>query len=126
MSYSYEFNQGRRQGMIENWKELWQIRAPPKTKHLIWRICRDCLPTRMQLRQHHVQCPATCELCSGAVEDTWHVLFECEESKNCWMAAGLQTVIAARLQEYDNARDVIFYICSKESKEIAGRIAMMI
>jgi hypothetical protein len=38
----------------------------------------------------------------------------------------VQTVIAAWLQEYDNPRDVIFDICSKESKEIAGRIAMMI
>jgi hypothetical protein len=78
------------------------------------------LPTKMQLRQHHVHCPATRDLCSGAVEDTWHVLFDCEGTKNCWMAAGLQTVIAARLQEYDNARDVIFYICHRESKEIAG------
>jgi hypothetical protein len=53
-------------------------------------------------------------------KETWHVLFDCEGTKNCWMAAGLQTVIAARLQEYDNARDVIFYICHRESKEIAG------
>jgi hypothetical protein len=66
----------------------------------------------MQLRQHHVHCPATRELCSGAVEDTWHVLFDCEGTKNCWMAAGLQTVIAAQLQEYDNTRDVIFDICN--------------
>jgi hypothetical protein len=24
-----------------DWRSLWQIRAPPKVKHLLWRICRD-------------------------------------------------------------------------------------
>ncbi|GAU27412.1 hypothetical protein TSUD_356480 [Trifolium subterraneum] len=38
-----------------SWKCLWQIRAPPKVKHLLWRICRDCLPTRVQLRRHYVK-----------------------------------------------------------------------
>ncbi|MCH94606.1 ribonuclease H protein, partial [Trifolium medium] len=121
-----EKEEGRRRGLTGSWKELWQIQAPPKTKHLIWRICRDCLPTRTQLRQHHVSCPAACELCSRYEEDTWHVLFECEESKNCWLAAGLQHIIAARLQAFNSVRDVIFDICSSESKEIAGRMAMMI
>ncbi|XP_058733327.1 uncharacterized protein LOC131604930 [Vicia villosa] len=29
-----------------DWCSLWNIKAPPRVKHLIWRICRDCLPTR--------------------------------------------------------------------------------
>ncbi|PNX79373.1 pentatricopeptide repeat-containing protein [Trifolium pratense] len=78
---------GRRRGIEGSWKCLWQIRAPPKAKHILWRICRDCLPTRAQLRQHYVQCPAACELCNGENEDTWHVLFDCEMISNCWTAA---------------------------------------
>ncbi|XP_058774671.1 uncharacterized protein LOC131648950 [Vicia villosa] len=39
------------------WSNVWGIKAPPRVKHLIWRICHDCLPTRSRLRQHHVQCP---------------------------------------------------------------------
>jgi hypothetical protein len=30
------------------WKWLWKIHAPPKTKHLLWRICKGCLPTRIR------------------------------------------------------------------------------
>jgi hypothetical protein len=29
-----------------DWKWLWKAQAPPKAKHLIWRICKECLPTR--------------------------------------------------------------------------------
>ncbi|GAU25083.1 hypothetical protein TSUD_257770 [Trifolium subterraneum] len=38
-----------------HWSSLWKIRAPPKTKHLLWRISRDCLPTRLRLRQHYAK-----------------------------------------------------------------------
>ncbi|MCI17481.1 polynucleotidyl transferase ribonuclease H fold, partial [Trifolium medium] len=51
----HEKEEGRRRGIIGSWKSLWQIRAPTKAKHILWRICRDCLPTRTQLCQHHVQ-----------------------------------------------------------------------
>jgi hypothetical protein len=63
------------------WSSLWKIRALPKTKHLLWRICRDCLPTRVTFRQHYVHCPSICQLCEDEVEDDWHVMFGCEESK---------------------------------------------
>ncbi|CAJ2659660.1 unnamed protein product [Trifolium pratense] len=116
----------KQRGMTGSWKALWQIRAPPKVKHLLWRICRDCLPTRTRLQHHHVQCPAICELCRGANEDSRNVLFDCEESKNCWNVAGLYDVITGRLNQYNDAKDVIFDICSKESKDVAGRVAMTI
>jgi hypothetical protein len=34
----------------EDWKWLWKIHAPPKTKHLLWRICKGILPTRSRLQ----------------------------------------------------------------------------
>ncbi|MCH83748.1 polynucleotidyl transferase ribonuclease H fold [Trifolium medium] len=39
------------------WGRLWKIQAPPKAKHLLWRICKECLPTRVRLRDRYVQCP---------------------------------------------------------------------
>ncbi|XP_045802361.1 uncharacterized protein LOC123895940 [Trifolium pratense] len=36
-----------------DWGALWRSRAPPKTKHLLWRVCRDCLPTRLRLRERN-------------------------------------------------------------------------
>jgi hypothetical protein len=116
----------RMRGLAGNWKSLWQIRTPPKAKHILWRICRECLPTRTRLQQHHVQCPTVCELCRGADKDVWHVLFDCEESKQCWTVAGLQNIISSRLEQFHEVKEVIFYICSKETKEVAERVALVI
>jgi hypothetical protein len=42
---------GRSRTVTDNeaWQCLWKIKAPPKAKHLLWRICKGCLPTRMRL-----------------------------------------------------------------------------
>ncbi|MCH90826.1 putative ribonuclease H protein, partial [Trifolium medium] len=34
-----------------DWKGIWKTHAPPKAKHLIWRICKGCLPTRIRLKE---------------------------------------------------------------------------
>ncbi|GAU15596.1 hypothetical protein TSUD_108550 [Trifolium subterraneum] len=36
------------------WGALWRSCAPPKTKHLLWRVCHECLPTRIRLRERQV------------------------------------------------------------------------
>jgi hypothetical protein len=40
----------------KQWGKIWKIKTPPKAKHLLWRICKDCLPTRIRLRNHFIQC----------------------------------------------------------------------
>ncbi|PNY00873.1 ribonuclease H [Trifolium pratense] len=50
------------------WGLLWKIQAPPKSKHLIWRICKECLPTRTRLQSRYVSCPLECPLCSQEEE----------------------------------------------------------
>jgi hypothetical protein len=46
----------------EGWKDLWNICAPPKTKHLLWRISKGCLPTRICLQDKRESCPLLCPL----------------------------------------------------------------
>ncbi|KAI5438536.1 hypothetical protein KIW84_024319 [Lathyrus oleraceus] len=53
----------------EDWCSLWNIKAPPRVKHLLWRICKGCLPTRDRLRQHHVPCLLTYQFCENDLED---------------------------------------------------------
>ncbi|XP_058742418.1 uncharacterized protein LOC131614899 [Vicia villosa] len=60
-------------GVDGDWCSLWNIKDPPRTKHLLWRICRDCLPTRQRLRHYHVSCPSSCSFCEDTMEDSWHV-----------------------------------------------------
>ncbi|XP_058741502.1 uncharacterized protein LOC131613882 [Vicia villosa] len=60
-------------GGSENWGSIWNIKAPPRVKHLLWRICVGCLPTRFQ-----------------------------------------------------DIKSLLLDICSKEDKEVSGRLAVMI
>lgn len=66
-----------------DWSSLWNIKASPRVKHLLWRKCKGCLPTRLRLGQHHVQCPSECQLCENFIEDDLHVLFEYDVTTQC-------------------------------------------
>jgi hypothetical protein len=48
------------------------------------------------------------------------------EIKDSWAEAQLYAVIAARLQQFNSVKEVIFDICSKETKDVARRVAVMI
>jgi hypothetical protein len=92
----------------------------------MWRICKDCLPTRTQLRDHHVQCQLDCPLCLEleVPEDDWHLFFVCEGSKEAWCTMGLDHIIQPRMHLFDNAKELIFDVCKKESNYVAGQMAM--
>jgi hypothetical protein len=72
---------------------IWKIKTPPKAKHLLWRICKDCLPTRIRLRNHLVQCQEEWPLCSQVTD----VLVECEGSREAWNAMGLEHILTTML-----------------------------
>ncbi|MCI33786.1 ribonuclease H protein, partial [Trifolium medium] len=84
-----ERNPSHRPREEDAWGALWKAQAPPKTKHLLWRICKECLPTRTRLRNRYVQCPVDCPLCLSEPEEDWHMFFECEGSKDAWNIMGL-------------------------------------
>jgi ribonuclease HI len=110
----------------ENWTNLWNIAAPPKTKHLLWRFCKGCIPTRTRLQDKHVPCPTLCPLCNNDDETELHVLFNCVASMQVWHYAGLEDVFLRRVQNAANVQHVIHTICTHEEKEIAGRFAMTV
>jgi ribonuclease HI len=108
------------------WGRIWKIQAPPKAKHFLWRVCKECLPTRMRLRSRHVQCPLDCPLCFAEPEDDWHLFFNCESSNEAWSAMGIEQILHPRLNLFHNVRDFIFNICCHESEQVAGKMAMLL
>ncbi|XP_058776483.1 uncharacterized protein LOC131650791 [Vicia villosa] len=108
-----------------SWSNLWKISAAPRFK-LLWRICKDFLPTRKRLRLHHVPCVEECPLCNLSIEDDWHIFFGCAESLISWRAAGLGPIIESRIQVVSDVRSVIFDICNSEDRKVAGRVAVMV
>jgi ribonuclease HI len=110
----------------EDWSWVWKIQAPPKTKHLLWRICKGCLPTRTRLRERHVQCPVICPLCELEEEDDWHIIYGCENSKNAWHGAGLTVTVAQFFQQARTAKDFVMMLCRLGDRETAGKAAMLL
>jgi ribonuclease HI len=110
----------------EAWKWIWKIQAPPKTKHLLWRICKGCLPTRTRLVERHVQCPTSCPICELEEESDWHILFECDNSKRAWQGAGLDHVILPIIQNATSVKEAILKMCQSSGRKEAGRAAMLL
>jgi ribonuclease HI len=107
------------------WSSIWKIRAPPKVKHLLWRICRDCVPTRVRLRSRCVQCPIECPLCLTHEEDECHLFFNCGAVRDAWNAMELSHIIQPRLHMFTNPKELIFDICMQESDISASRTATL-
>jgi ribonuclease HI len=125
-NYMKHRNRGYGVRRVEGWSSIWKIHAPPKAKHLLWRVCRDCLPTRVRLRNRYVECQEECPLCLSCGEDEHHLFFNCDGVREAWHVMGLAHIIQHRLHMFTNVRDIIFDICRKESKLVAGQLATLL
>ena len=64
------------------------LRVPPKVRATIWRAASSCLPTRAQLRDHHVPINPSCPICGESRETILHYLVFCMFAFHCWVFAG--------------------------------------
>nr|GFB61740.1 RNA-directed DNA polymerase, eukaryota [Tanacetum cinerariifolium] len=56
----------------------WVKCIPKKINIFVWRVCRDCLPTRQNLIRRGVVLESDiCPLCEDSVEEPQHVFFQC-------------------------------------------------
>ncbi|KAK2365042.1 hypothetical protein QL285_089842 [Trifolium repens] len=102
------------------WNLLWSIKAPPKVKTLLWRICRNCAPTRVRLRTKGVDCPLVCPLCNVEGEDSKHVFFSCPSSQNVWSMSTFSQVVSSAANSDNDVNTVIFNILQHLSKDDAA------
>ncbi|CAJ2644561.1 unnamed protein product [Trifolium pratense] len=109
-----------------NWKEIWKAHAPHKARHLLWRLCRGCIPTRRRLLERHVDCDVHCPLCEDEVEDDVHAFFTCASAQSSWQAAGLSSVLGSAACQQGSAADRVFALCRNEDYATIGRVAMLL
>ncbi|GAU23341.1 hypothetical protein TSUD_237950 [Trifolium subterraneum] len=109
-----------------NWNGIWKAQAPHKARHLLWRLCRGCLPTRYRLLERRVECNLNCPVCDEEIEDEIHIFFRCAVARDSWCATGLSTDLHNDAYQQSNAMDRIFAMCSNESSAKVGRVAMLL
>ncbi|GAU35928.1 hypothetical protein TSUD_69610 [Trifolium subterraneum] len=112
--------------VVGNWNDIWKAQAPHKARHLLWRLCRGCLPTRARLLERRVECTLNCPVCDEEIEDELHIFFRCAVARDSWSAAGLSSVLHNATYQQTNAMDRIFAVCSNESSDTVGRVAMLL
>ncbi|XP_074351625.1 uncharacterized protein LOC141690750 [Apium graveolens] len=78
----------------EFWRKLWNLKLPGKVLNLVWRACRDCLPTTQALALKRVNVPVMCPWCQLCEEDGVHVLFQCSFAREVWTTASLNNLVS--------------------------------
>jgi len=104
------------------WSGIWKLKVPPKVNNLVWRICRDCFPTRVKLRSRGINCPSECVTCADPHEDSYHILFHCQTAVDTWHAANVWHLISQFLSQLDNAPDIMFNLLQKLPSDQMERI----
>ena len=71
------------------WRRLWGLAIPFKVKHFAWRVCRDALPTKVNLKRRKVMTEDSCEWCKVKLETVGHVLWGCPKAQEVWKCSKL-------------------------------------
>ena len=66
------------------WCGLWKAQVSNKCKQMMWRACRNTLPTLSTLGGRGVPIDATCKICSQSRETLTHALWRCPLARNVW------------------------------------------
>jgi hypothetical protein len=103
------------------WQGIWRLKVPPKIKNLVWRICRNVVPTRRRLQDKGVQCPLDCVICSGPEEDLDHIYFNCPFSIQVWQHIGFWNVIQQTRANTGSMADCLFALLQRYNNENSQR-----
>lgn len=91
--------------------------------HLLWRLCKECLPTNEALYRRYVEVEPTCPWCHSAAETGVHVMFLCDFAQSLWRAVGLDTLV--HCNENENPKLVLERVFNQGSKEKCLEVSML-
>ena len=64
--------------------QLWKLKIPPKAAVFTWRLIKDQLPTKANLRRQMEISDSLCPLCNNSKEDAAHLFFNCSKTLPFW------------------------------------------
>ncbi|XP_030964174.1 uncharacterized protein LOC115985370 [Quercus lobata] len=69
------------------WQKLWRLKAPERTKMLLWRIGKNALPTKENIVLRIGVGDPNCMLCGENIENYCHLFFKCNVARALWFAS---------------------------------------
>jgi ribonuclease HI len=108
------------------WQGIWRLKVPPKIKNMMWRMCRNVIPTRRRLQDKGVQCPLTCVVCNGPEEDLDHICFTCPFSVQVWQRIGFGNFIQQTRNNTGSVTDCLFALLQHYNVENSQRFTAML
>ncbi|KAL0458057.1 UNVERIFIED_CONTAM: hypothetical protein Slati_0432900 [Sesamum latifolium] len=73
----------------DSWSFIWTAKVPPKVRMFAWRVCRNSLPTVMNLARRGVTVSGACPWCGDESEDVLHCLLGCPFARLVWALSDL-------------------------------------
>ena len=95
------------------WQDIWNLNVPSKVKNLLWRACKNALPSKTNLVRRQVILDVLCEVCKTHHEDIIHALYLCPSLNDIWDQVPLWN--HANLRHCSNFIELMgVYLCWKQ------------
>ena len=70
---------------VKVFEEIWKLRIPPKFAVFAWRLLKERLSSKENLRRRHVEIiDASCPFCRNSNENEAHLFFLCDKILPLW------------------------------------------
>ncbi|XP_060963939.1 uncharacterized protein LOC133033262 [Cannabis sativa] len=66
------------------WSRIWSSSAPPKVRHLVWRVLSSSIPVASSLFHRRIIPSPICPICHMKWETVEHTILECSGAKKAW------------------------------------------
>jgi len=93
---------------ITFWRRLWSLNVLNKIKSYAWRVCRNIIPTMVNLCQRQVIDDDMCEACELGKETSGHIFWECKVAHDVWVQSGI--IFKAQGVRYNEFVDLVWYL----------------
>lgn len=109
-----------------NWLLIWKLPIPPRIKFFLWKACKNCTPTRMNLQQKEVRCPSDCVVCEQGQESLFHLMLFCPVSIECWNLCNMWSTISHHALHALSFKDMFFRVMDSCDGEGRALFAMVL
>ncbi|KAK4438705.1 hypothetical protein Salat_0205000 [Sesamum alatum] len=71
------------------WDFIWKQKLSGKVKVFAWRLCKQALPTGLNLKRRHLQLQCSCSHCFVEEEDSKHSMLDYDFARQTWALSNL-------------------------------------